>query len=197
MKAPVLFPVFKHRVSTLLDRIEDIGDRQVFCFYYTFDKDNYDFSLYPIVTFIEVPDEFLTCSKMRRFIQTWAINNNFQKFWILDDDISGSQYVLNKWVHLYDALNWAENKYNTNYYSPKTKNYCCLKSCFLIDRDAPVMFSGNENVLEDLELTIKLQKLQIPFIIDNNWILKYTEKDGSAGWYDCEKLLNNTLKLIK
>lgn len=198
MKAPVLFPVFKHRQSTLLDRIEDVGDRQVFCFYYTFDKDNYDFSLYPTVIFIEVPDTYLSGQKMKRFIQDWAIDKGFQKFWLLDDDIDTFQYFRKynglKQLPLHKALDYAEHKFDTNYYSPRSKNCYCLKSCFLIDKDAPIKFSGDDTVLEDLELTLKLQKENIPFVIDENWLLQYTETDASAGWYEPFKLLENTLK---
>lgn len=98
MKYPICFPVYKHRKTTILDRLKDLKNLpdEVFCFMYDFDKENYNLDDYKDIknlTIVPVPDEYKTSMKMRVFIQNYM---GPRKFWMFDDDVSSTQVIWNK-----------------------------------------------------------------------------------------------------
>lgn len=98
MKYPICFPVYKHRKTTILDRLKDIEglSDEVYCFMYDFDKENYNLDDYKDLknlTIVPVPDEYRTSMKMRVFIQNYM---GPRKFWMFDDDVSSTQIVWNE-----------------------------------------------------------------------------------------------------
>ena len=95
MKYPICFPVYKHRETTILDRLKDLSSLpdKIYCFMYNFDVQNYNLSDYQDIKNLEiimVPDEYKTSMKMRMFIQNYMGD---KKFWMFDDDVSSIQWV--------------------------------------------------------------------------------------------------------
>lgn len=95
LKYPICFPVYKHRKTTILDRLKDLKGlpENVYCFMYDFDKENYcldDYKDIKNLTIVPVSDEYKTSMKMRMFIQNYMGD---RKFWMFDDDVSSIQWA--------------------------------------------------------------------------------------------------------
>jgi len=126
MKYPLCFPVYKHRKTTILDRLDGLENPpdKIYCFMYDFDKENYNLDDYKGIknlTIVSVPDEYKSSMKMRLFMQNYLTEQGVKKFWMLDDDVSNIQVLwkqenkghINK-VNLTEAYEYIENYSDEN-----------------------------------------------------------------------------------
>lgn len=221
MKYPLCFPVYKHRKTTLLDRLNELDDlpENVYCFMYDFDKENYNLDDYKDIknlTIVEVPGEYKTSMKMRVFIQNFITEKGFNKFWMLDDDVSSYQHIWNenakshteraqltKACEIMEKISDRDNYaiigptmcQTAFYWTEKWDN--CRKGSFpcilcLFDNkqllEKGVRYTGDTNVNEDLEIWINTRRAGLTACTCTGVELKLDEKvSGKNSWVGGDK----------
>lgn len=96
MNYPVTFATVGHRQTTLLDRLEQLGDREFYCFIYETDMHNYDLVYYdtiPNLHIVLMSEEYRTCIRMRMFVQEYMHKLGVPIFWMIDDDLAPEQII--------------------------------------------------------------------------------------------------------
>lgn len=218
----IAIPSYKHRKSTLIDRLEDAGlnPKDVCIFIYESDKENYNLDDYKESTVYLVPEEYKSGQKMRQYIQNTMGN---QIYWCIDDDIGnkgtkyvegvkrnqveaslgeiltiGESYIPNEpWGCLSPTLSETVI-YFAEPNKPVSGNGTCC-ACILINNPAllskNVRYTGDKNVTEDLEFSLNCYLAGLPQHIIKHLKIKDIEKMGNSGWYNYADLqMNNYVK---
>lgn len=84
LKYPLCIMSCHNRKPSILDNLDQFGNSKINVFIYDFEKELYDWLDKPNVNKIIVPKSYLTCQKMRVFIQNYMGDN---KYWVTDDDL--------------------------------------------------------------------------------------------------------------
>lgn len=84
LRYPLCIMTCHNRKPSILDNLDQFGDSQINVFIYDFENEMYSWLDRKNVNKIYVPKEYLSCQKMRVFIQGYMGD---KKYWVTDDDL--------------------------------------------------------------------------------------------------------------
>lgn len=84
LKYPLCIISCHNRKPSILDNLAQFGNTPINVFIYDFEEELYKWLDMPNVTKVIVPKDYLSCQKMRVFVQNYMGD---QKYWVTDDDL--------------------------------------------------------------------------------------------------------------
>lgn len=182
LKYKLCIPTCRNRKPNILEHIDDFKNSKVLAFIYEDEIDKYDWLSNKIEKVI-VPKTYISCAKMRQFIQQYMGD---QFYWVCDDDIKEIYFPWKiKKLNVFEGLSMieqlVEREYPTNdfsYISPthveiscaffNGENFstgwasqCCLYNGKLCN-EIGLKYTGDNTTEESIEFLINSYKCKKP-----------------------------------